>query len=85
MNQKFAKIVDEKRDLTMAFDGKSLNLSAMADKDSFYSRNEIGYFFNGDEEEEYINQFNSRYFTLFKNQTSAILGVRYYNLKYLVF
>ena len=65
----------------MAFDGKSLDVSAMVDKESSYLRTETRYLFTLDEEQDYIKPFNNRTFRHFKDQASVFLTARYFNPK----
>ena len=81
INQEFAKVVDKNKDISVAFDGKSLALAATVDEDSFYPRNETGHFFNPDQVQDFIKQFNHTVFTQFKDQASSILRVGFYNPK----
>ena len=81
MDQELAKVFVENKDLLMVFDKKSLYPSAMVDDESYYARFEAGYIFTADKEKYFYHQIFHKTFTQFKNQASAILWVRYYNLK----
>ena len=85
INQELANTVNRNKALLMAFDLKSLYLSANVDKDSYYHRIETGYQFTPNKELELIRQFNNRTFTQFKDQASASLKVRYHCPKNLIF
>ena len=69
----------------MPFVGKSLCPSATVDKESYYSVIETRYLFTPDEKTELIQKVNSETFIQFSDQTSAILRIRYYMLKNLMF
>ena len=57
----------------MPFGRKSLYPSASVNKRSCYPVFEMGYFFTPDKEQDFINHFNNRAFTQFKDQASANL------------
>ena len=46
-------------------------------EESYYSGIETVYLFSSDEEKVFIQRFNNRTFTQFKDQTSAFSGVRF--------
>ena len=85
INQELANIVNRNKALLLAFNVKSLYLSANVDKDSYYPRIETGYQFTPNKELELIRQFNNRTFTQFKDQASASSKVRYHCPKNLIF
>ena len=85
INQEIPKVVIKNKDFLMAFDGKSLYTSFRVDEDSYHLMIEIGCFFNPEKKQVFVKQFNNRTFNHFKDQASAILRVRYYNPKKLIF
>ena len=62
------------------FDAVSLYPSAMWDEKSIYPRNETGYAFTRDMNDELVEKFNNQTFT----QGSAILKIKYYNKRDLI-
>ena len=71
--------------MVLVFDGNVLYPPAMVDSGSFYPRIELRYLSTTDREKDLIQQFNNRTFAQFKDQASAILGVRHYNPKNFIF
>ena len=57
------------------FDAVGLYPSALWDEKSIYPRNETGYAFTRDMNNEFVEKFNNQSFT----QGSAILKIKYYN------
>ena len=62
------------------FDAVSLYPSAMWDENSIYPRDETGYAFTRDMNDELVEKFNNQTF----NKGSAILKIKYYNPKNLI-
>ena len=67
-------------DLLWDYDCVNLYPSAMWDKSSIYPKNETGYAFTSDMNDELVQKFNNQTFT----QGSAILKIKYYNPKNLI-
>ena len=64
-------------DLLWSYDGNSLYPSGMWDEKTIYPRNETGYAYTGNMNDELVKKFNTGNF----NQRSAIWKYKFYNPK----
>ena len=69
----------------MVLDGRSSCPSAKVDKELYYPSFENKCLFTADKEKAFFQQFDEKSLTQFKYQRSAILTVRYYYPKTLIF